>query len=81
MCYPLFLAVVVKPGAEPGMTHLDTGCGAGRASYLSSKMGAGVCGLDASAALVTTVKQRNPEGDFRVGEMENFRLETHHSIL
>ena len=71
MCHPLFVSVLTRVGVQPGVAHLDIGCGAGRVSNLSAKMGATVSGLDASPTFISIAKLRTPEGDFRIGEMED----------
>jgi SAM-dependent methyltransferase len=49
---------------------LDAGCGAGGACVLAAGLGAKVTGLDASEALVNIARQRVPNGEFRVGDIE-----------
>ena len=71
MSYPLFVSALVKADIEPGMSHLDVGCGAGRASNLSAIMGATVTGIDASSAMIAIARQRTPHGEFYVAEMED----------
>lgn len=55
-----------------GQTHLlDVGCGAGLAAHRASAgCNAIVSGLDASEVLLAIARERVPNGDFRVGEME-----------
>lgn len=48
----------------------DAGCGGGGASVLAAQRGAHVSGLDASEALIAIARERVPEGDFRVGDLE-----------
>lgn len=50
---------------------LDVGCGGGGAILLATKLGAKVSGLDASENFIKIAHQRVPEGEFRVGDMEN----------
>ena len=68
---PLFDDVLRASQVHPGIEHLDVGCGAGLAAYLSVQKGANVWGIDAAAGLVAIAKDRIPGGDFRVGEMED----------
>jgi SAM-dependent methyltransferase len=49
----------------------DVGCGAGRFSRIAADRGAMISGLDATASFVEIARERVPEGDFRVGEMED----------
>jgi SAM-dependent methyltransferase len=54
----------------PGTRLLDAGSGAGGASALAAGRGALVNGLDAAAALLAIARERVPDGDFQVGELE-----------
>lgn len=67
---PLFEAMI--EAAQVGQdTHvLDVGCGAGSASRIALQRGARVKGLDAASALIEIARNRMPEGDFRVGDLE-----------
>lgn len=49
---------------------LDIGCGAGRFCRIVADRGARVSGLDATPALVEIARERIPDGDFRIGDME-----------
>jgi SAM-dependent methyltransferase len=49
---------------------LDVGCGAGRFCRIAADRGARVSGLDATPALVEIARERVPDGDFRIGDME-----------
>ncbi len=53
----------------PGTRLLDIACGSGYAASVAAGRGAGVSGLDASAALIAIARTRTPAGDFRVGDM------------
>lgn len=50
---------------------LDVGCGAGRFCRMAADRGARVSGLDATPALIEIARERIPDGDFRVGDMED----------
>jgi SAM-dependent methyltransferase len=67
---PLFEAVLQKTALGPGLSLLDIGCGSGLFCQMAMLLGAQVSGLDASEALLDIARQRTPQGDFRVGEME-----------
>lgn len=54
-----------------GKRLLDVGCGAGGFCRLARARGAMVAGLDAASALLAIARERVPDGDFRVGELEN----------
>jgi SAM-dependent methyltransferase len=49
---------------------LDVGCGGGGASVLAAERKAQVSGLDAAEGLIAIARERVPNGDFRVGEIE-----------
>jgi SAM-dependent methyltransferase len=67
---PLFEAALDRIGAGPGRRVLDVGCGAGRFCQMAAQRGAEVAGLDASEAMIEIARERAPDGDFRIGEME-----------
>lgn len=67
----LFEAGLQALNVDPGTVFLDIGCGTGLAAQMASQRGAKVSGLDASAASVAIARERTPQGDFRVGEMED----------
>jgi len=55
---------------KPGDLVLDVGCGVGSFLRLVAERGARVFGLDASEALIELARERLPEADLRVGDME-----------
>jgi ubiquinone/menaquinone biosynthesis C-methylase UbiE len=67
---PLFESVLRKTGIGKGARVLDVGCGAGLFCVLAAERGALVTGIDAAAEFIAIAKERVPQGDFRVGEME-----------
>ncbi len=67
---PLWEAMFDATGVAHGSRVLDAGCGGGGASVLAARRGALVSGLDASEPLVEVARNRIPEGDFRVGDLE-----------
>jgi SAM-dependent methyltransferase len=67
---PLYEAVLHKTAVGFAAALLDVGCGAGMFCELAAKRGAQVTGIDATAALIAIARERVPQGDFRVGEME-----------
>jgi SAM-dependent methyltransferase len=50
---------------------LDAGCGAGLALQLAEKRGATVTGLDASEGLIAIARERLPQADLRIGDLED----------
>src|SRR5947209_19847171 len=67
---PLWEAMLDAGSVGPGTFLLDAGCGAGGASLLAASRGAFVNGIDAAAALVAIARQRVPDGDFQIGDLE-----------
>jgi SAM-dependent methyltransferase len=56
-------------GVDAGDRLLDVACGSGLAIELARCRGAFCSGVDASARLVAVARDRNPECDIRVGDM------------
>lgn len=67
---PFYDAVHTRLHIMYGTRLLDVGCGAGGAALLATQRGAQVAGLDASAPSIALASARVPQGDFRVGDME-----------
>jgi SAM-dependent methyltransferase len=67
---PVYRHVLERVTLAEGATVLDVGCGAGRFCRIAADRGARVAGLDATPAFVEIARERVPDGDFRVGEME-----------
>ena len=72
---PLWQAMLESAGVGNGSSVLDVGCGGGGASILASAFGARVSGIDAAPELVALAAEREPTGEYRVGEMENLPYE------
>lgn len=68
---PLYEAVLDELRIGAGTRLLDVGCGAGMALQLAAERGARVSGFDATAPLLAVARERAPDGDFRVGDMES----------
>ncbi|MEE8216386.1 MAG: class I SAM-dependent methyltransferase [Acidiferrobacterales bacterium] len=66
----VYEAVLRKLHVGPDSTLLDVGCGAGLFCVLAAQLGATIKGLDAAQGLIEIAIERVPQGDFRVGEME-----------
>jgi SAM-dependent methyltransferase len=67
---PVWEAMLNATKVGHGTRFFDAGCGAGGTSILAAQRGAHVSGLDASEALITIARERVPQGDFRVGDLE-----------
>lgn len=67
---PLYQAALQEMRVGTDTTLLDVGCGAGKFCQMAAKLGAKVAGIDATEELLEIARERVPQGDFRVGEME-----------
>jgi SAM-dependent methyltransferase len=67
---PTYEAALQRTGLQPGRRVLDIGCGAGAFLGLVAAGSAEPHGIDASEALIAFARERLPEADLRVGEME-----------
>jgi SAM-dependent methyltransferase len=68
---PTYDAALRRTGLEPGQRVLDVGCGVGAFLRLVVERGGVAHGLDAAAALIELARERLPEADLRIGEMED----------
>jgi SAM-dependent methyltransferase len=64
-----YVAMHHRLRVDTGDRLLDVACGSGLAIELACLRGASCSGLDASARLVAVARDRNPECDIRVGDM------------
>jgi SAM-dependent methyltransferase len=67
---PTYEEAINRVGVEPGQLVLDLGCGSGVFLRAAADRGATVFGLDASSELLEIARDRVPDADLRVGEME-----------
>jgi SAM-dependent methyltransferase len=67
---PTYEEAIRRVGVAPGQPVLDVGCGTGVFLRLVRDRGARPFGLDASDALLEIARERVPDADLRVGEME-----------
>ncbi|MEN8040010.1 MAG: class I SAM-dependent methyltransferase [Actinomycetota bacterium] len=67
---PLWDAMLDATGTTVGTRILDAGCGGGGACVIAVDRDAVVSGLDASEPLVELARDRVPQGDFHVGDLE-----------
>lgn len=64
-----YVAVHQHLGVGDGDRLLDVACGSGLSLELAGIRGASCAGIDASPRLVAVAKDRNPDADVRVGDM------------
>ncbi len=64
-----YVALHHRLGVDAGDRLLDVACGSGLAVELARLRGAFCSGIDASARLVAVARDRNPDCDIRVGDM------------
>ena len=67
---PLYEHALGSLDVRGGSNVLDVGCGSGLFCRLAADAGAEVTGIDAAASLVEIARERVPEGDFRVGDLQ-----------
>ncbi len=65
-----YVAVHHRLRVGAGQRLLDVACGSGLAIELAAIRGAICAGIDASPRLIAVAKDRNPESDIQVGDME-----------
>ncbi len=65
-----YVAVHHRLGVDAGHRLLDLACGSGLAIELARVRGAICSGIDAAGRLVAVARDRNPDADIRVGDME-----------
>src|SRR5277367_2502879 len=64
-----YVAVHHRLGVGAGDRLLDVACGSGLAVELAGLRGARCAGIDASPRLLAVARDRNPDADLRVGDM------------
>jgi SAM-dependent methyltransferase len=67
---PMHEAAIQALGPLDGRLFLDAGCGTGYALSLAAAAGARVSGLDAAAPMLDVARERVPDADLRVGDIE-----------
>jgi SAM-dependent methyltransferase len=72
---PGYEAALSRLRLEPGQRVLDIGCGVGVFLALVAERGAEPHGIDASETLIALARERLPEADLRVGDMESLPYE------
>ena len=67
---PAWHAVAEATGVGEGTRVLDLGCGSGEFCRLAAARGASVSGIDAAEGMIEIARRVVPDGDLRVGVME-----------
>ena len=67
---PDYLEGLRRVRLGPGTTLVDLGCGAGGFCRRAADAGARVTGIDSSPGMIEVARERVPEGEFRVGDMQ-----------
>jgi SAM-dependent methyltransferase len=68
---PLYLATFAALAPLPDLTLLDAGCGSGLALRLAADQGARVTGMDATEPMLVLARERLPDADLRVGDIQD----------
>jgi ubiquinone/menaquinone biosynthesis C-methylase UbiE len=72
---PSYEAALERVGIDPGQRVLDIGCGVGTFLRMVADRGGRAFGIDAAEALIALARERVPEGELRVGDMEDLPYE------
>src|SRR5215207_3028473 len=67
---PTYEEAIRRVGIGPGRTVLDVGCGTGVFLRTAADRRATVCGIDASQALLEIARERVPDADLCVGDLQ-----------
>ena len=70
MSEPLHEATLAALAPLSGLALLDVGCGSGSVLSTAARHGAHVSGLDAATAMIAVARDRMPDADLHVGDME-----------
>jgi ubiquinone/menaquinone biosynthesis C-methylase UbiE len=68
---PVYRRILELVPVGEGTRVLDVGCGAGRFCRIARDRGARVAGLDATKEFIDIARERTPDSEFEVGEMED----------
>jgi SAM-dependent methyltransferase len=67
---PSYELAVKRAGLRAGQTVLDAGCGSGAFLRVAADHGAVVSGIDASGALLAIARERVPDADLSLGDLQ-----------
>src|SRR4029077_12031773 len=67
---PTYEEAIRRVGISEGLRVLELGCGTGVFLRAAANWGAVVYGLDASEALLELARERVPEAELRLGDLE-----------
>jgi SAM-dependent methyltransferase len=67
---PSYELAIKRAGLRPGQTVLDAGCGSGAFLRVAADHGAVVSGIDASEALLAIARERVPDADLSLGDLQ-----------
>jgi len=67
---PSYELAIRRAGLRPGQTVLDAGCGSGAFLRVAADHGAVVAGIDASEALLAIARERVPDADLSLGDLQ-----------
>ena len=67
---PSYELAIQRAGLRPGQTVLDAGCGSGAFLRVAADHGAVVSGIDASEALLAIARERVPDADLSLGDLQ-----------
>jgi SAM-dependent methyltransferase len=68
---PTYEEAIRHAGIGPGQTVLDVGCGTGVFLRAAADHGATVCGIDASEALLEIARERVPDAELALGDVQH----------
>ena len=67
---PSYELAIKRAGLRPGQTVLDAGCGSGAFLRAAADHGAAVSGIDASEALLAIARERVPDAELALGDLQ-----------
>jgi SAM-dependent methyltransferase len=67
---PSYELAIKRAGLRPGQSVLDAGCGSGAFLRAAADHGAAVSGIDASEALLAIARERVPDAELALGDLQ-----------